>query len=134
MHNPSGTQQHLNSTRLRAGCLAVGIVWLLALWSFGGAAYFGDGIKGRTDLTARVDLPLHANGEYSLSLKRFFNRYKDQPKAAEPPEPIWALTSTEENAALDIVAANQQSPVINTPVFCLQQFQTLNIPRAPPVV
>lgn len=134
MHNPPDTQQYLNSTLLRGGFLAVGILWLLAFWSFGGIANYSDASKGRSGFAATVDMPLHANGEHSFSVKRSFTRAKDQPKSLELPEPGWALAVSEFIAALPLVAANQQSLASNSPFIGLYQLQTLNIPRAPPLV
>jgi hypothetical protein len=81
-----------------------------------------------------VDMPLHATSEHSFTLKRYFTRHKDQPKSAEPVEPIWALSSGEFIAAQPLVAANQHNPAARSPHFRLYQLQTLNISRAPPLV
>lgn len=114
--------------------LAGGMLWLLVVGGFVATSNMGQGDADRSYLAVAVDLPQHLNSEQSLSLQRLFKRYKDQPKPLEPPEPIWLLTVAELMDLRPCVAAGQFSPVGNSPFICLQQLQTLNIPRAPPLV
>lgn len=130
----SRLQQQSTIRLLWSGILAVGILCLLTAWSPGSHAGYVGSDTGRDGFAVSADMPLHANSRHSLALKRFFNRYKDQPKSTEPPDPIWALTSGEFIDSLPLVAANQHSPTINSPLISLHQLQTLNVPRAPPLV
>jgi hypothetical protein len=116
------------------GCLAVSLLWLLALWNLGSANDLVGSDASRHDVVAAQNMPLHANSEYSLSLKRFFSRHKDQPKSAESPEPIWAATANEFVALLPLVAARLNNFAAQNPPTRLHQLQTLNISRAPPLV
>ncbi len=130
----SRLQQHSNHRPLWGGILAVGILCLLVAWSLGSHAEYVGSDTGRGGFAVSVDMPLHANSKHSLSLQRFLNRYKDQPKSAEPPDPIWALTAGQFIVSLPCVAANQHNPTARSPYFSLHQLQTLNVPRAPPLV
>lgn len=116
------------------GILVVGLLCLLAAWSLDPTAeYVGSDVE-RNGRAVSVDMPLHANSEHSLSLKRFLNRYKDQPKSADPIEPIWVLRASEIIVALPLIAANMHKLIFHPPHFGLLQLQTLNISRAPPIV
>jgi hypothetical protein len=125
-------QQQSTIRLLCSGILAVGILCLLAAWNLGSYAEYAGSDSGRNGLAVSVDMPLHANSEYSLALKRFFNRDKDQPKPFDQPDPIWA-TSGELIASLPLAAANLHNPATYSPCICLYQLQTLNAPRAPPL-
>jgi hypothetical protein len=125
------------------GCLAVSFLWLLALWNPGSAS---DVVGGPQGVVAAQDMPLHASSEHSLSLKRFFSRYKNQFTSAEnftPAEcyeptgyadPVWSLPSGEFSAALLLSVAQQDSSAFDSPRIYLHQLQALNAPRAPPLV
>lgn len=126
--------QQSNLRLLWSGVLTVGILCLLAAWSFGSHAEYVDSNTGHGRFAVSVDMPLHASSEHTLSLQRFFNRYKDQPKPVEPAEPIWALTAGEYIVSLPFVARNQQNLAAHSPHIHLHQLQTLNVPRAPPLV
>lgn len=130
----SQIQQQTTNRLLWSGILAVGILWLLVAFSVGNKAEYSGNDAGRKGVAASVDIPLHANGEHSLALKRFFNRDNDQPGSAEPSAPIWALTHREFLASLSLVAAKQHNPASLSLRICRYQLQTLNIPRAPPLV
>jgi hypothetical protein len=130
----SDLQQQSTLRLLWSGILAVGILCLLAAWSFGDHAEYTGSDAGRNGYSVSTDMPLQANSEYSLGLKRFLIRYKDQPKPVEPPEPVWSLASSNVIAVLPLAAANQQFSVGHSPLICLYQLQTLNISRAPPLV
>ncbi len=130
----SQNQQQTTNRLLWGGILAVGILWLLAAFGVGNKAEYSGSDTGRKGVVASVDMPLHANSEHSLALKRFFNRDKDQPKSAETPDPIWALTHRNFLASLPLVAAHQHTPTANSPRICRHQSQSLNVPRAPPLV
>jgi hypothetical protein len=130
----SQIQQQATHRLLWSGILAVGILWLLAAFSVGNKAEYSGSDTGRKGVAAVVDMPLHASGEHSLALKRFFNRDKDQPGSAETPDPIWALTHREFLASLSLVAAKQHNPATHSLCICRYQLQTLNVPRAPPLV
>jgi len=127
-------QQQSTIRLLWSGILAVGILWLLAAGNIEFSSDHVGSNTGSNGIVTSVDMPLHANGEHSLTLKRFFTRLKDQPKSAEPPEPVWAITSGEFITALLLVTANQHKPSVLSPYFSLYQLQTLNISRAPPLV
>lgn len=126
--------QQSNNRPLWGGILVVGFLYLLAAWGIGSTTEYPGSDTGRNSRVVSVDMPLHATSEHSFTLKRFFTRHKDQPKSAEPAEPIWALSSAEIIAALPLVAVNQQNTAASSPHFRLYQLQTLNIPRAPPLV
>lgn len=130
----SHLQQKSNDRPLWGGILAVGILCLLAAWSLEPTAEYAGGDAERNGRVISVDMPLHANSEHSLVLKRFLDRYKDQPKSAEPPDPIWALTAGQFIVSLPCVAANQHKLTTDFPCFSLHHLQTLNVPRAPPLV
>jgi hypothetical protein len=133
------SQLHL----LWGGCLAVSLLWLLALWNPGSTS---DVIGGRQGVVATQDMPLHASSEHSLSLKRFFYRYKNHPKSAEgltsaersdTPgyiDRIWSLSSAEFIAASLLSDAQKNNSAIDSPRIYLHQLQALNAPRAPPLV
>lgn len=127
-------QQQIINRLLWSGILAIGILCLLATWNFNDDAEYAGSDAERSEFTVAVDLPLHANSEHSFAPKRFFNRYKDQPKPAESIEPIWALTDGEVTDSLLLVVASQQHPVTHSPHVYQYQLQTLNSPRAPPLV
>ncbi|MDR7090519.1 hypothetical protein [Cellvibrio fibrivorans] len=119
---------------LLSGIFVVGILCLLAAWNYANKTeYFADN-TGSNGFTIAVDMPLHANGEVSLALKRFIYRYKNQPKPVEPIDPIWALSSGEFIVVLPCVAASQHTATLLSPYLSLYQLQTLNISRAPPLV
>lgn len=127
-------QQQTFNRLLWSGILAVGFLWILALGSVGDQIkHVGSDVE-RDGRVVSVDMPLHASSEHSLSLKRFLNRYKDQPKSADPIEPIWVLSANEHISALPLTAANTHKLTIHSPHFSLLQLQTLNISRAPPIV
>lgn len=116
------------------GCLAVSLLWLLALWNLGSTNDLVGSDASRHGVVAAQNMPPHANSDHSLSLKRFFSRHKDQPKSAESPEPIWASTANEFVALLPLVAARLNNSAAQNPRIRLHQLQTLNISRAPPLV
>lgn len=130
----SQNQQQTTNRLLWSGILAVGILWLLAAFSVGNKAEYSGSDAGRKGVVASVDMPLHANGEHSFALKRFFKRDKDQPRSVETPDPIWALTHREFLASLPLVTAHQHNPAACSPRICRYQLQSLNVPRAPPLV
>lgn len=130
----SRLQQQFNDRPLWGGVLVVGFLCLLAAWSLDPTAeYLGSDTERKSHVVA-LDIPLHANSEHSLTLKQFLTRYKDQPKSAEPVEPIWGLGSGEFILVLPLVAANQNNPTAHSPYFSLHNLKTLNISRAPPLV
>lgn len=126
--------QQSNNRPLWSGILVVVFLYLLAACGLGSTTEYSGSDTGRNGRVVSVDMPLHATSEHSFTLKRFFTRHKDQPKSAEPAEPIWALSSAEIIAALPLVAADQHNPSAPSPHFRLYQLQTLNISRAPPLV
>lgn len=130
----SRLQQQSNHQPLWGGILVVGFLCLLAAWSLDPTTDYLGSDTERNSRVVSVDMPLHATSEHSFTLKRFFTRHKDQPKSAEPAEPIWALSSGEIIATLPLVTANQHNPAARSPYFSLYQLQTLNISRAPPLV
>lgn len=130
----SRLQQQSNYRPVLGGMLVVGFLCLLAAWSLDPTAEYSGIDTERNGRVVSVDMPLHASSEHSLSLKRFLNRYKDQPKSADPIEPIWVLSANECISALPLTAANTHKLTIHSPHFSLLQLQTLNISRAPPIV
>jgi hypothetical protein len=126
-------QQQSTIRLLWGGIFVVGFLCLLAGWSLESSADYSSSDAGRNSRVVSVDMPLHANSEHSFTLKRFFSRYKDQPKSAEPPEPIWALTAHDIIASLPLVPARSHDAT-QRPHIALHQLQTLNISRAPPLV
>lgn len=127
--------QHQSTIRLLwSGILAASLLWLLAVGNIEFSSDYAGSNKGSNGIIASVDLPLHANSEHSFTLKRFFSRYKDQPKSAEPPEPIWALTANDLIAVFPRVTARLHNSAAVNPHIYLHQLQTLNISRAPPLV
>lgn len=127
-------QQQSTVRLLWGGMLVVGFLCLLASWSLGSSADYSVSDAGRNSRLVSVDMPLHANSEHSFTLKRFFSRYKDQPKSAEPPEPIWSLTANDIISLLPRVTARSHNAAAQHPHLFLHQLQTLNISRAPPLV
>ena len=125
-------QQQSTIRLLGSGILAVSILCLLAAWSLGSHSGHANSDRDPSGFAVAMHMPLQANSELSLTLKRFFNRDKDQPKPAEPSDPIWA-TSGEFIASPQLVAANQHNPLAQSPRICRHQLQTLNAPRAPPL-
>ncbi|MDO8343037.1 MAG: hypothetical protein Q7T48_07555 [Cellvibrio sp.] len=123
-----------NSQLLGRGVLVVGILWLLVLWNFEAKTdhLVGGAIHERIIVSA--DMPLHVHSEHSLTLNRVLNRAKDQSKLVESPEPIWALSSGEFIVSLPCAVANQHSLSAYFPRIHIHQLQTLNAPRAPPLV
>lgn len=131
---PSRLQQQSNHRPLWGGILVVGFLCLLAAWSLDPTAEYIGSDTERNSRVVSVDMPLHATNEHSFKLKQFLTRHKDQPKSAEPVEPIWALSSGEFIIVLPLAAANQNNPIAHSPYFSLHKLQTLNISRAPPLV
>ncbi len=130
----SRLQQQSSVRLLWGGILVVGFLLLLAGWSLEPSADYSVSDAGRNSHLVSVDMPLHANSEHSFTLKRFFSRYKDQPKSAEPPEPVWALTANDIISLLPCVTARSHNAAAQHPHLSLHQLQTLNISRAPPLV
>ena len=130
----SRLQQQSNHRPFWGGILVVGFLCLLAAWSLDPTAEYSGSDTERNGRVVSVDMPLHANSEHSFTLKHFFTRHKDQPKSAEPVEPIWALSSGEFILVLSLAAVNQNNPIGHSPYFSLHNLQTLNISRAPPLV
>lgn len=128
----SSIQQQTFNRLLWSGFLAVGFLWLLALGGLGDQAQHVGSDITRNGSVASVGMPLHASSEHSLSLKRFLNRYSDQPKSAEPIEPICVLSANEYVVALPLIATHTLTT--RSSHFILHQLQTLNISRAPPIV
>lgn len=122
---------------LLGGCLAVALLWFLALWNLGSPNDIVGSDAGRHSVVASQDMPLHANSEHSLSLKRFFSRNKSASKSADifpPADSVWSFPSTEYIAALLPLVAQQNNSAIDSPLVYLHQLQALNAPRAPPLV
>lgn len=146
MSNPPCDHRQSQLHPLLGGCLAVGILWLLVLWNLGSSNDVVSSDAGRQGVAASQDMPLHANSEHSLSIKRFFSRYKNHPESTEgftSPErsnttgyadPIWSLPAGEFIAALSLSFAQQKNGAVNSPRIYLHQLQALNAPRAPPFV
>jgi hypothetical protein len=116
------------------GIAAASLLWLLAIFSLEVNAYKTANEFDRHGIVASVDMPLHANSEHSFSLKRYFSRHKDQPSSVELPEPFWVLLASDPLAPLLLVATNQHSSAAPSLPICAHQWQTLNVPRAPPLV
>lgn len=132
----SASSHHQQQSMIRllwSGILAVSMLCLWASSALGVKTEYVVSDVGRNGVAISVDMPLHVHSEHSLSLKRFFNRYNDQPKPAEPPTPVWALTANEFSASLPAIATTQHN-VIQSPHTYPHQLQTLNAPRAPPLV
>ena len=146
MPNPSCDHRLPQLHPLLGGCLAVSLLWLLALWNLGSANDVVASDTSRHGVVASQDMPLHANSEHSLSIKRFFSRYKNHPESTECftsaersnttgyANPIWSLPSGEFIAALSLSFAQQKNGAVNSPRIYLHQLQALNAPRAPPLV
>lgn len=130
----SRLQQQSNHRPVWGGILVVGFLCLLAAWSLDPTAEYSGSDTERNSRVVSVDMPLHASSEHSFSLKRYFSRYKDQPKSAEPIEPLWVLRASEIILALPLIVANTHKLIFHPPHFGLLQLQTLNISRAPPIV
>ena len=118
---------------LWSGIFVAGILCLLAGWSLGNKAEYVGSDIGRNGFAASVDMPLHVNAEHSLALKRLSNRTKTQFSSVEPPAPVWALIPGEFVISLPLGTA-QQHTSITSPLIHQYQLQTLNAPRAPPLV
>ena len=103
--------------------LVVGFLCLLASWSLESSADYSVNDAGRNSRLVSVDMSLHANSEHSFTLKRFLSRYKDQPKSAEPPEPIWVLAANDVIALFPCATARFHNSAAQTPHFSLHQLQ-----------
>lgn len=146
MSHQSCDHRQLHLHPLLGGCLAVSLLWLLALWNLGFTNDVVGSDASRHGVVASQDMPLHANSEHSLSLKRFFSRYKNHPESAEGftaaerlaptgyADPIWSLPSGEFITALSLSVAQQNKSAFASPRIYLHQLQALNAPRAPPLV
>lgn len=116
------------------GMLAVGLLWMLAIWNIGGSAEISINNLGRSDVVATQDFRLHASGDYSLSVKRFYSRYQDQSSSLKLSDPHWNLHSTAITNLLLLFISTEQNPYTYVPAIRLYQLQVLNAPRAPPLV
>ena len=115
------------------GVLAIGILCVLAIWSVGSGAAYGINDLERSGVVVALDNPLHASGDYPLSVKRFYSRHKDQPSSLKLPESFWSLPSAELNSLLPVFFAGQKRFHHYSPRVFLHQLQVLNVPRAPPL-
>jgi hypothetical protein len=146
MPNQPCDNRQLQLHPLLGGCLAVSLLWLLALWNLGSTNDAVGSDAGRHDVVAAQDMPLHANSEHSLSLKRFFSRYKNHSESAEGfasaersnttghADSIWSLPAGEFITALSLSVEQQKNVAVSSPCIYLHQLQALNAPRAPPLV
>ncbi len=134
MHKPSHHLPALPPTLVWRGLLAVGLLWLLALGSWELGAAHGVSDTDRRSLAPLVDMPLHANSDHSLSLKRFFPRPKTQPDALDLPDTPWALLPGNLLAVSFPHHGLAHFSLTFTSGVCRHQLQALNVPRAPPLV
>lgn len=115
------------------GVLLVGLLWVLAIYQLGGQTVQLDSAE-RRGIAASIDAPLHANSEHSFSLKRHFSRAKNQPNSLESPEPLWLLLASEFRLAPASDFVRQSLLAEIAPAISWLQLQSLNVPRAPPLV
>ena len=123
----------LNIAPFWGGISAIGILCVLAIWSVGSGAAYGINDLERSSVVVALDNPLHASGDYSLSIKRFYSRHQDQRSTVKLPEPFWSFPSAELNSLLLVFFAGQKHFYRYSPCVCLHQLQVLNVPRAPPL-
>lgn len=134
MHKPSHHLPALPPTLVWRGLLAVGLLWLLVLGSWEPGSAQGVSDTDRRSLAPLVDMPLHANSDHSLSVKRFFPRPKTQPDALDLPDTPWALLPGNLWVAPFPHHGAAQVGLDFTSGVCRHQLQALNVPRAPPLV
>ena len=118
----------------RSGILAVGILWILAIWSAGAKVEIDTLDLEQSGLVSTQDIRLHASGDYSLGIKRFYSRQYDQSSTLKLSDPFWALHSSAIIHVLPISFRARQTLYDYLPVNSLHQLQALNTPRAPPLV
>lgn len=133
MRNQPYYQQAPNLPLLWRGIAAASLLWLVAICSLEVNANKTSDIEHH-GVVASVDVPLHANSEHSLSLKRFFSRHKNQSTSVDLPEPCWILLGGDHwvNQSL-LVTAPQNFPALS-PLIYPRSWHSPNTPRAPPLV
>lgn len=132
-HSPAPLPATVAGGIVWRGVLLVGLLWVLAIYQLGGQTVQLDSAE-RRGIAASIDTPLHANSEHSFSLKRHFSRAKNQPNSLESPEPLWLLLAGEFRAVPALYFSRQSLLSAAAPGVCWQQLQSLNVPRAPPLV
>lgn len=137
MHTPSSHYQALSPVPVWKAVawrsvLLVGLLWLAALYT--GTQTTPWGAAKQNGIATAIDAPLHANSEHSFSLKRFFSRTKSQPNTLESPEPLWLLLASEFRLAPASDFVRQSLLAEIAPAISWLQLQSLNVPRAPPLV
>lgn len=119
---------------LRSGILAVGILWVLAIWSAGSTGDIGVVDLESNGLVTAQDIGLHASGDYAPSIKRFYARHADQSSALKLSDPFWNFHATDIRYSLPIFFRRQRDTYIYLRAFSQHHLQALNAPRAPPLV
>ena len=114
---------------LFSGFLTASLLWLLALYSLGGASSVVS--VDQRSLSATGEAPLHVSGDYSLSLKRFFSRYQNQPGSGDAPD-FLALLIADFPTLVVARVVSPSFPHTLAPKLEWPQHLSLNIPRAPP--
>lgn len=117
------------SKLLLPGLVAVGLLWLLALYNLGMAAPAQSPYQHSLGITR--DAPLHVSSDYSLSLKRSFSRSPSLSASDNPPEPLW-LAVGEFPALVLLLVVLPLIPLAPAPRLLWLQWLSLNVPRAPP--
>ena len=116
------------------GILAVGMLWMLAIWNIGANADANISNIEHSNAVATQDFRLHASGDYSPSVKRFYSRYQDQSSPVKFSDPQWKLASAAINNLLPVSILSEQNSYAYFPAIRLHQLQALNTPRAPPLL
>ncbi|MEN0038730.1 MAG: hypothetical protein AAGC78_16760, partial [Cellvibrio sp.] len=88
----------------------------------------------RSNVVAAQDIPLHASGDYSPSVKRFYSRHQDSHSPLKHFDPHSDFPSTELSNFLPVIFSSATNFYKYYPALCLHQLQALNAPRAPPLV
>lgn len=119
---------------LWGGVVAIGMLWVLALWSFGANVEYGVGDLKQSGVAAPQHIGLHASGDYPSNIQRVHSRHQDQPSSLKLSDPFWKILSTEASYLPSIFFTARHNPYAYFPAICLHQLQALNAPRPPPLV
>lgn len=134
MHCPERNYPQPYLASFWGGILVVGMLWMLAIWNVGASVGISVNVLERSGAVATQDLRLHTSGDYSPGVKRFYSRYQDQSSSLKLSDPQWNLHSAEIAGLLPVFVSSGETSYTYFPAIRLHQLQSLNAPRAPPLV
>lgn len=134
MHSPERDYPQPYLASFWGGILAVGMLWMLAIWNIGANVDASINDFEHSNTVATQDFRLHASGDYSPSVKRFYSRYQDQSSPLKLSDPHWNLHSAVITNLLPLFISSEQNSYTYVHAVRLHQLQALNAPRAPPLV